>query len=182
MSAAGPTIEVWDGAVRVIHWSLVLAVACAWVTTAWLGRWHEPVGYLALGLVAARLVWGFAGTRYARFTQFVRGPRATWRYTRAWLAHREPRFIGHNPLGGWMVIAIVACIAGLAVSGWLYRTERYWGDETVEACHLVLAWTLLGLVFLHVIGVVFTSRRHRENLVRAMLDGRKAAPHRDDVA
>jgi cytochrome b len=95
---------------------------------------------------------------------------------------REPRYLGHNPLGAWMVLALMGCVIGLALTGWLYTTDRFFGDETVDAVHQVLAWTLLALIAAHLLGVIFTSLRHRENLVRAMFDGRKPAPRETDIA
>src|SRR5207344_1558354 len=103
----------------------------------------------------------------------VRALGATLGYLRQVLSGRAPRYIGHNPLGGWMIVALLACIAGLSLTGWLYTTDRFWGDETVETVHRLLAWGMLGLITLHVAGVVFTSLRHRENLVAAMFSGRK---------
>jgi cytochrome b len=81
-----------------------------------------------------------------------------------------------------MVLALMACVIGLALTGWLYTTDRFFGDETVDAIHQVLAWTLLALIAAHLLGVIFTSLRHRENLVRAMFDGRKPAPRETDIA
>ena len=175
-------LRVWDPLLRTLHWALAASVALAWATTEWLGRWHQPAGYAALAIVAARIVWGVAGGRYARFAQFVRTPRATWRYTALALTGREPRYLGHNPLGACMVIALFACIVALGLTGWLYRTDRFWGDETVERIHQTLAWTLLALVVLHVLGVAFASWRHRENLIVAMLDGQKRRACTDDIA
>jgi len=88
---------------------------------------------------------------------------------------------GHNPAGGWMVITLLACMCALALTGWLYRTDRFWGDVVLDVLHQGIAWTMLGLAVLHVIGVFVTGWRHRENLVRAMLTGRKRAPEGDDV-
>ena len=85
-------------------------------------------------------------------------------------------------LGGWMVLALMLCVIGLGVSGWLYTTDAFWGDESVEQVHRALAWALLGLVAVHVAGVLFTGWRHRENLVASMLDGDKRAPEGDDIA
>ena len=175
-------VSVWDPGVRVFHWTLVACVALAWVTLDWLVDWHQPIGWVALALVVARIVWGFVGPRHARFAQFVRGPATTARYARRVVAETEPRHLGHNPLGGWMVLAFFAWIAALALTGWLYTTDRFWGDETVERMHEALAWSLLGLVAIHVAGVLVASRRHRENLVRSMIDGRKRAPGEDDIA
>jgi cytochrome b len=174
-------VPVWDGAVRVLHWTLTASVALGWISTLWLFDAHQPAGWVALAAVLLRLAWGLVGGRHARFARFVRAPGATLAYTRAVLARREPRYLGHNPLGAWMVIALLGCVAGLALTGWLYTTDRFWGDETVEEIHLALAWGLLGLIAVHVGGVIFTGRRHRENLVRAMLDGRKRPPESNDI-
>ncbi|HSW03500.1 cytochrome b/b6 domain-containing protein [Aquabacterium sp.] len=181
MSGPAPSLRVWDRLVRVLHWVLVLAVAGGWLSTFWLGFTHQPVGYLALAAVLLRVVWGCTGSRYARFTQFLRSPRMTLAYLGLLLRHREPRYLGHNPLGGWMIVALMGCVIGLAVTGWLYTTDWFWGDELVDQLHQALAWTLLGLAALHVLGVVFTSWRHRENLVRAMVDGRKRGPDAHDI-
>ena len=176
------TRRIWDPAVRVLHWALAASFALGWSTTEWLGPWHQPVGYAALAIVAARIVWGLAGPRYARFAQFVRGPRATLAYARQVLAGREPRHLGHNPLGAVMVLALFACIVGLALTGWLYTTDRFWGDETVERVHVALAWAGLALGLVHVAGVALTSFRHRENLVAAMFSGNKREPEEHDIA
>jgi cytochrome b len=174
-------LRVWDPVVRILHWALAAAVALGWATTEWLVRWHQPVGYAALGIVAARIAWGFVGDGPAGFGAFVRGPAATWRYARLVLRGREPRHIGHNPLGAWMALALLATVVALALTGWLYTTDRLWGDATVEWLHRALAWTIVALVALHVGGVILASRRHRENLVAAMLDGRKRVASDDDV-
>ena len=170
------TVAVWDRLVRVLHWGLLLALIVSWLGTfAWPGV-HQPAGYVALALVALRLLWGFAGGRYARFGQFVRGPRATRAYALAVLRRREPRHVGHNPLGAWMILALLGCVCALALTGWLYTSDRYWGDERVEWLHLALAWGLLALALLHVAGVLYTGWRQRESLLLAMLTGRKRCP------
>lgn len=177
--------RVWDALVRSLHWLLAASALVAWVSGHWLGRWfeeiHHTAGYVAAAAIAVRVAWGFAGGRYARFTQFVRGPRVVWAYARQLLAGREPRHLGHNPLGGVMVLALLGCVAGLGVSGWMFTTDAFWGDPVVSGVHAVLAWALLALVVLHLAGVVFTSRRHRENLVRAMVDGNKPAAGPEDI-
>ncbi len=182
----GLTQPVWDRLVRTLHWTLVASVTLAWLSTIALlsaiGFTHQAAGYVALAAVLLRIVWGFGPSRHARFARFVRGPSATLAYARAVAARREPRYLGHNPLGAWMALALMGCVIGLALTGWLYTTDRFFGDETVDAIHQVLAWTLLALVATHLVGVIFTSLRHRENLIRAMFDGRKPAPHDTDIA
>ncbi|WP_427911830.1 cytochrome b/b6 domain-containing protein [Ramlibacter sp. MMS24-I3-19] len=176
-------VAVWDTAVRCLHWLLVATVAIAWLSSLALLGWHEPAGYAAAAIVAARVAWGFTGSRHARFASFVRGPAAVAAYGRRVLARRERRYLGHNPLGGWMVLALLACVGALGVTGWLYTaTDLFWGEAWLERVHAALAWLLLALIALHVAGVVFTSLRQRENLVRAMVTGAKQAPGADDAA
>lgn len=142
---------------------------------------HEWAGYAAGGLVAFRLVWGLVGTRYARFAQFVRSPAAVIAYLGEMLRGRERRYIGHNPAGGAMVIALMAATAGVAATGWMQTTDAYWGVGWVEEVHELLANLLLIMVVVHVGGVFLASLRHRENLVRTMVHGRKPAPTGNDV-
>lgn len=169
-------IPVWDVLVRILHWSLVLTVATAWLTRHSPGRWHEWLGYATLAIVAVRTIWGFAGSGYARFADFVQPAAVTFSYARDVVAGREARFIGHNPLGGWMVVMLLSMVVLVGVTGWLYTTDRYWGVEWVEELHETLSNILFLFVALHIVGVVFTSVRHRENLPAAMLHGRKRPP------
>jgi cytochrome b len=177
MSDAPPTNarteRVWDPLVRIGHWLLALSVLTAWLTRHSPGRWHEWIGYASLAIVAVRLLWGWRGSRYARFAEFLRSPRDTLKYTHAMWGGREPRSIGHNPLGGWMVVALLVVVTLVGASGWLYTTDRYWGVEWVETLHDALANVLFALVGLHVAGVLYASVRHRENLIGAMFHGRK---------
>lgn len=166
---------------RLLHWMLAGAVAAAWLTSSRFGPAHEYFGYATVGIVLARLAWGFSGNRYARFVQFVRAPAPTLQYLRAVAEGRAARHLGHNPLGGWMVIALLGCVALLGVTGWSATTDLLWGYAWPVRLHETLAWLLLALVALHVAGVVFTSWQHRENLVAAMITGNKAAPGAGDV-
>ncbi len=173
-------VRVWDPLQRLLHWTLVAAVAASWLTTLAFFAAHQPAGYIALAVVLVRVVWGFVGSRHARFSDFVRGPRATWAYLGSLRRHAGPRHLGHNPLGAWMVLALLGCIVALALSGWLYTTDALWGDATVETLHVALAWGLLGLIAVHVGGVLFASRRQHENLILAMITGDKAGPSDSD--
>ncbi|MEQ1775363.1 MAG: cytochrome b/b6 domain-containing protein [Burkholderiales bacterium] len=168
-----PAVRVWDLLVRIGHWSLVIGIVAAWFTR---GKWHEWLGYAVLGIVVLRIVWGLiarGGSRYARFTQFLRSPAGTLQYTKQILSYCEPRYLGHNPLGGWMIVALLITIIGVCATGWLYTTERFWGIEWVEELHEGLTNFLIALVGLHIGGVIFSSWRHGENLVAAMINGRK---------
>ncbi|HSD53117.1 MAG TPA: cytochrome b/b6 domain-containing protein [Burkholderiales bacterium] len=176
-----PPVPVWDPAVRVLHWALVATVAAAWLTRHGGGAWHEWLGYATLAILALRLAWGLVGPRRARFASFVRGPAATLAYARSVLARRERRFVGHNPLGAWMIVALIGAIAAVDLTGWIYTTDRFWGVAWVEALHDSLSSVLLALVALHVAGVALSSWRHGENLVVAMIHGRKRAPSAGDA-
>jgi cytochrome b len=172
---------IWDLPVRCLHWLLVASVAAAWVTSSQTGVAHEYIGYAAATIVLARLAWGFMGNRYARFAQFVRPPAPTLRYLRDVARARAARHIGHNPLGGWMVLALLACLACVSLTGWIATTDMYWGYAWPVRLHTASAWLLVGLVTLHVAGVVLTSLQHRENLVAAMFSGKKRKGEPGDI-
>jgi cytochrome b len=174
-----PAVKVWDPLVRIGHWTLVAATVGAWLTH---GKWHEWLGYAVLAVVAVRIVWGFVGASYARFAQFVPPPAATLGYGKQVLAGHEPRHIGHNPLGGWMIVMLLTTITGICITGWLYTTDKFWGIAWVEDLHTGLTNVLIALVALHIAGVIFSSLRHGENLVAAMVHGRKRAPRDGDIA
>lgn len=174
-------MKVWDALVRSLHWLLVAGVAAAWLTRSGWGKWHEWIGYATLVLIGVRVAWGWIGPRYARFSDFVRTPSATLGYAKRLLGGGEPRYIGHNPLGGWMILALIVVTALAGVSGWLYTTDAYWGNEQVESLHEGLSIAVLALIALHVCGVLFASFRHRENLVASMIHGRKRPPASGDV-
>jgi cytochrome b len=172
-------VRVWDPLVRVAHWTLVTGIVATWITAELESdparRAHEWIGYAVLAVIALRVVWGWAGTHYARFSEFVHGPAHTLAYARSVAVLSEPRYLGHNPLGGWMVVALLAMAAAAGLSGWLSVSDRFWGVKWVQELHEALANTLYALAGLHVAGVIYTSVRHRENLVRAMFTGRKRA-------
>jgi len=182
MPAPGqPRLLVWDRFVRTFHWALVLGFSAAYLTRHVSGPWHEWLGYLVLALVALRLVWGFTGSKFARFGQFVRAPGHTIAYAATVASWRQARYIGHNPLGGWMVVMQMVTIAVICVSGWLYTTDRFWGIDWVENLHDASTWLALALVTMHVCGVILASLHDRENLVASMIHGRKRYPQAGDV-
>lgn len=176
------TIKVWDPFVRLFHWSLVVSFAIAWLTADEWDDLHEWAGYAAAGLIGLRLLWGLIGPKYARFSQFVRSRDAIMDYIRASILGGEPRYIGHNPAGGLMIVGLILAMAGTAISGWLSTLNAFWGVEWAEETHEALASVMLILVVIHVAGVVIASLRHKENLVRAMINGRKRVPGASDIA
>lgn len=166
-------VRVWDGFVRLFHWSLVAFIAASWLTSDGPKIVHQRVGYAIAALIAARLVWGVIGPRHARFGDFVRGPGTVLAYLRDLVHGRERRYLGHNPAGGAMIVALLLTVSATALTGWLQTTDAFWGSSLIEEIHETLATLILILVALHVCGVVVESLRHRENLVRAMLTGTK---------
>lgn len=176
------SVKVWDPFVRLFHWGLAASFVIAWITAEEWDSLHYWAGYAAGALIALRLIWGQIGTRYARFTQFIKSPAATLKYLGDILRGAEPRYLGHNPAGAAMIIALILAMAGCILTGWMYTTTTFWGSEWVEEIHEALANGLLFLVLLHVGGVLLASLRHHENLVRAMITGRKRRPASDDVA
>ena len=169
------TIKVWDPFVRIFHWSLVALFTIAFLTgdeIEWLHLW---AGYAIAALVAMRLVWGFIGPRYARFSDFVKGPRAIASFLKQSIRLEAPRHIGHNPAGGAMVVLLLAMLIGLSITGHLMTTDAFWGSKLLEVIHEILANVTLGLVGLHILGVIVASVEHGENLVKAMITGRKRA-------
>ena len=166
------TVRVWDPLVRVFHWTLAGSFLGAYALED-PRLLHETLGYVALAAVMIRIVWGFVGSEHARFADFVPGPAGLLRYIRDALAGRERRYLGHNPAGGAMVVVLLTMVIVLAVSGWMMTTDAYFGVEWLETLHETVANLTLGLVIFHILGVVWESRRHGENLVLAMVSGMK---------
>jgi len=180
-------VRVWDPLVRVFHWTLVLAFLTAWLTEDdWL-ELHVSAGYTVLGLVLFRVVWGVIGTDHARFTDFVRSPATTLAYLKDVISVRAQRYLGHNPAGGAMVIALLVSLAittlsGLALYGYkefsgpladMLYTAPDWLGNPLESIHEFFANFTLLLILLHLAGVALASLQHRENLVRSMFNGLK---------
>ncbi|MBK8385522.1 MAG: cytochrome b/b6 domain-containing protein [Candidatus Accumulibacter sp.] len=197
-----PEIPVWDPLVRVFHWTLVISFCAAYLSEGelfealqdrlsgeWLQLVHVWAGYLIAGLLLWRVVWGFVGSRHARFSDFVRGPRESFGYLKDALTLRAARYLGHNPAGGAMIVALLLSLAATIVTGLaLYGADKAMGplaallvessDATIDAikeAHEAATNCTLLLVAGHLLGVVWESLLHRENLVRAMISGRKRA-------
>lgn len=167
--------RVWDLPTRVFHGLLIASFAGAWIT-AESERWrlvHVTLGLTMAGLVLWRLLWGFVGTRHARFADFVRGPSAVLRYLKSLAGGRPEHHSGHNPAGGWAILGLLGLTAVTTALGWAAYSE--WGGDWLGEGHEVAANLMIALVGVHVAGVVVSSWLHRENLVRAMVTGRKAA-------
>ena len=168
-------ILVWDAPVRVFHWLMVASFAGAWLT-AESERWrmvHVTLGYTMGGLVAFRILWGLVGTRHARFASFVRGPVAVLRYIRGILRGEPEHHTGHNPAGALAILALLGLTLAITASGWASFNEI--GGRWPEKVHEMLASLMLAIAAAHVAGALFTSWQHRENLIGAMISGRKSA-------
>ncbi|MCL4767236.1 MAG: cytochrome b/b6 domain-containing protein [Hyphomicrobiaceae bacterium] len=172
-AGAAETVRVWDPFVRVFHWSLVILFAVAWATGDELQLLHEWAGYAIAVLLAARVVWGIIGTTHARFGDFIYRPSAVASHLADSLRFRARRYLGHNPAGGAMVVALLLTLALTAATGILMSGEAYRDAHWLEDIHEMAANLMLLLIGLHVAGVILASFEHRENLVKAMLTGRK---------
>ena len=170
------SVKVWDWPVRVFHWTLAASVIGAYVTgeSEDFERLHHTLGWVAAGLIAFRVVWGLVGTRYARFNEFIRGPAQVWAYIKSLRSGQPQHFVGHNPVGAVAVILLMGLTALSIYTGWLALAED--AAEWLEEAHEIAANTLITVVLVHVIGVLWSSRTHGENLLKAMLTGRKTAP------
>jgi len=190
-------IKVWDPLVRIFHWTLVVSFFTALLSGDEWESLHVFAGYVVSGLIAFRLVWGIIGTRHARFSDFVFSPATVLAYLKDLAALRAKRYLGHNPAGGWMIVALLASLAittltgmtahgtfsSVKVASTLIPTamahedgdddEGDEGEGVFGEIHEFFAYFTLFLVVIHIGGVLVSSLLHRENLVRAMITGRK---------
>ena len=166
-------VKVWDPLVRVFHWSLATLFLVAYVTGDEIERVHVAAGYAIAGLIALRVVWGFVGPRHARFSNFVRSPREVLAYLRDVAMFRAPRYLGHNPAGGVMIIALLVLLLGTGLTGYLMTTDVFWGAKWIEEVHEALANLTVGLIVFHVVGVLISSLKDGENLVKSIITGWK---------
>jgi cytochrome b len=166
-------VKVWDLGVRLFHWSLVACFTGAYLSSDDAGAVHHWLGYGALGLVCFRVFWGFAGTHYARFSQFVPGVATFLNYVSAVLHRKEARHTGHNPAAGVMILFLLGMVAGISITGWMMTTDYGWGLEWLEELHEGLVNITLAAVAAHVFAALYESVRHGENLIMSMIDGYK---------
>lgn len=166
------TLRVWDGVVRLTHWS-VAAIVCYGIIDDSGDQMHRLLGYVAAGLVLFRILWGFIGSEHARFRAWLPRPAGVLAHARAMVRRRAPRFISHTPLGAVMMLAMWTLILLLAVTGWLSRLDPFWGEDWPIDIHRWLSNTLLGLVAVHALVAIVASVAGKENLIGAMITGRK---------
>jgi len=166
-------ILVWDWPVRLGHWLMVGGFIVAWLTSE-SETWrlvHAFSGSVVIAVALFRLPWGFIGSRYARFVDFVRGPGSVIDYLRSLIKLEPDHHTGHNPAGGWAIVLLLGLGVATGLVGWAMYNEL--GGEWLEDLHEGLAATMLTVVFIHVAGVISGSLLHGENLVRAMITGHK---------
>jgi cytochrome b len=180
-------VRVWDPLVRLFHWGLAASFMIAFLTEDDLLVVHVWAGYTIFGLILVRFIWGLVGPRYARWSDFVREPGEIMAYLKDAVRFRAPRYLGHNPAGGAMVVALMVSLVATGLSGLaVYGAQELSGPlaplfsglsegwaHVLEDIHEVLANLTFLLVLLHLAGVAFASFQHRENLVRAMITGLK---------
>jgi len=172
-------VHAWDPFVRTFHWSLVTLVALDAFVLDPEGGPHALAGYAVAALIVLRLIWGFVGSRPARFSAFPPSLSAARGHADALLkGHKEEPHLSHNPLGALMVYNLLATLALITATGIAMKTDTFWGVDWVEGLHEILVNWLLVSVGLHVAGVVFETRRSGVNLVRAMVTGWKELPNR----
>lgn len=173
-SPAAPMSQpVWDRFVRVFHWSLVSCVVLNQFVLEAGETPHEWVGYTASALVLARIVWGFVGSRHARFTDFFPTPTRLAHHLHALRRGEHPQYVGHNPLGALMMLALMGLILALGVTGWMQTTDTWFGEEWLMELHEWLANVLLLAAGLHAAAAIVMGRLERVRLVRAMITGVK---------
>lgn len=179
--ASAREVTVWDPLVRLIHWSLALAILLNGAFVDDESKIHEWIGYIALGLVGLRLVWAVVGPQNARFTAFPPSPARAARHLKSILAGDRSVHLSHNPLGALMAYNIWASVIVIGVTGYMMTTLAFFGVDWVEEVHeAVFNWLAFSVV-LHVAGVAFDTWRSGVNLVRAMVNGRKTIPEGRDM-
>ena len=186
----GTEARIWDLPTRLFHWTLVLLIGLLYATGEFElldMRWHFWCGYAALALILFRILWGFLGSQTSRFKEFVRGPAAISGYVKAMFSTSQKISIGHNPLGGWSVLALLASVLLQAVTG-LFASDEIDTDgpfaahvsgRTVKLMTRLHHWNqnvLLGLICLHIVAVLLYLLLRHENLVRPMISGRRHLP------
>lgn len=194
-TTTGRTVRVWDIPVRVFHWLLVALVFTSWLTSELGGNamtYHMWSGYTILALLIFRIVWGVTGSEHVRFGDFVHGPASVLRYLRATFSPDAPRYIGHNPLGGWSVVLMLISLLVQACTGLFASddiategplTSKVSGatSSLLTTIHRYNIYVLLGLITVHIAAALFYLFVKRENLIAAMFTGRKLVPEDADA-
>lgn len=181
-----PKVLIWDLPLRLFHWLLVFAIVAQWVTAEFgYMDWHFKIGYVTLGLVIFRLVWGVVGPRHARFSQFIRPPKDIFNYAKALFSSQNKEYVGHNPLGG-LIVPIVIMIVGLQAVTGLFSTDDVLASgpylssvsaetqDLLDGLHHDTYNVILGIAGLHIIAIFWYQFKRKIYLIGAMFHGKKA--------
>lgn len=177
-------VLIWDLPTRLFHWLLSAGFIAAAIISLAMGEhsplfpYHAIIGLTITLMVVLRIVWGIVGTRYARFGSFTFGPGAVGGYLKGAIIGGSRRHIGHNPGSAVAIFAMLGLVLALAVTGFMMGQ----GNEAIKEVHEILAWTTVGVVVMHVLGVAVHTIRHRENITASMIHGRKRAEPSDAIA
>ena len=180
-------ISVWDPLVRIFHWTLVISFFAAYFSEDDFQTLHVWAGYTIISLLLVRIIWGFIGTKHAKFSDFLYSKKDIINFLKDTLAFKAKRYIGHNPLGGLMIFFLIFNLIATTTSGlFLFAVEEGQGplvslvnsswqswEHTIKEVHEFFANFTLLLVFIHVSGVIVESLLHKENLVKSMFTGKK---------
>lgn len=166
-------VKVWDPVVRIFHWTLALCVLLNLFVLEEGDAGHRYAGYAACALIAVRAVWGFVGSRYARFSSFWPNRARLSGELAALVEGEVPAHIGHSPLGALMMLALVLCVNALGLTGYLLETDYFFGSDFMEEIHEIIADGMMFLIGLHVAAAILVGKLERVNLVQAMVTGVK---------
>ncbi len=167
------TVHVWDRFIRVFHWSLVACVLTNFFVIDDGETLHQWLGYAASVLVLARIVWGFIGPRHARFSDFFPTPTKIRKHLADLRSGANGLHDGHNPVGALVMLAMLAVVLSLGLTGYMQTTDTFWGQKWLQELHEMLASTLIAFAGLHAAAAIVMSRIERTNLIAAMITGVK---------
>jgi cytochrome b len=171
---------VWDPLVRIFHWSLVSAFAANALVIDPESSLHHWIGYFVVSLIAIRVVWGFVGSRYARFSSFPPDMNGSVEQLSNMVSGRVERHVGHTPLGALMIYNLIVTMLVIGFSGYLMTTDALWGVKWPQEIHEIsVTWAEFSVV-LHIAAVLFESHRTKVNLLIAMITGYKKLPVESD--
>ncbi|MBL4911380.1 MAG: cytochrome b/b6 domain-containing protein [Alteromonadaceae bacterium] len=187
-------ISVWDPLIRIFHWTLVISFFTAYFTEDDFQTIHTWAGYTIISLLLVRILWGFIGTKHAKFSDFIYSKQQIINFIKDTINLKAKRYIGHNPAGGAMIfLLLLSLIMTISTGLFLFAISEgqgplaplianNWSDfeDTFEELHEFFANFTLFLIFVHVVGVVIESFIHKENLIRSMINGKKLAEQNKD--
>jgi len=168
------SVLVWELPIRLFHWALAASIIINYFVLETGSKQHRYLGYFACSLIVLRIIWGiFWGSKYSRFKNFWPTRASLSSYVKSLLKNKPPRHLTHNPLAAVMMITLCLLVFALGVSGFLMRTDYFWGEEWLEEVHEIFANLLMFLSLMHALAAIIESFRHKENLIFSMIHGKK---------